>query len=434
MKTLKIWSLFSAVILLGMMGLGCGKQGSPAIRISSWGDVKENLILTELINDFMKAHPDIKVELLRVPYNEYMTKLFSQVAGGNAPDVIFVSTDDVLNLASRGTLEPLDEYIKASPDFPLNDFFPNMIEDFTVDNHLYVIPRDSDPQYDVYYNKKAFDEAHLPYPSDEWTWDDFLKDAKALTKKDAKGNTVRWGFTDDVPRIEPWIYTSGGRWVDNSLQPTQYTFNTPEFIRGLQFRADLILKHKVTPGPSNLRALGGTGTSDLFSTGAAAMFFSGLWHTPEFRDIKTFDWDIAMFPKGPEGKKGFSSGGSGYGVLSSSKNKKAAWEVVRYIAGPEGEKKMAASGLVVPALRSVTTAPEFLDGKPPVNKKALMGLMPYGILLPRTLNWREVSEGTIAPTFDKIWLGELTAQEAVSQLYEKLKKMPPLTKQATSNN
>src|SRR5579859_5962674 len=195
---------FAAMCLvITILGSGCARTDSRTIRLSSWGDEKENAILSGLIADFEKSHPDIPVKLLRVPYTEYMPKLFSQIAAGNAPDVIFVSSDDVMTLSVKGTLEPLDDYVKSASGFPIKDFYPYALQDYTVNGNLYVMPRDIDPHYDIYYNKKAFDEAHLSYPKDDWTMDQFLTDAKALVKKYANGKVTRCGVTDDVGRIEP---------------------------------------------------------------------------------------------------------------------------------------------------------------------------------------------------------------------------------------
>src|SRR5690348_4815172 len=98
MKCLKGIIRFNLAVMLLFVGAlvsGCGKLGGGnVVKISSWGDVKENDILTGLINDFQAAHPDIKVELQRVPWGDYNTKLLTQFAGGIAPDVIFVSTDN----------------------------------------------------------------------------------------------------------------------------------------------------------------------------------------------------------------------------------------------------------------------------------------------------------------------------------------------------
>ncbi len=249
----------------------------------------------------------------------------------------------------------------------------------------------------------------------------------------ATGKTSRWGYTEDWPMTEPWVYSSGARWVDNPQKPNQYAFNTPAFVDAIQYRVDLILKHKVMPGPSNMTSMGGMGTSDLFMNGTAAMFLSGIWKTPQFRDIKDFDWDIVMFPKGPTGQRGFQGGGSGYGILKTSKNKKAAWEFVKYIAGPEGEKKMAGTGLAQPALRSVAESAAFLDGQKPLNKKMLFKAVDYSVYEPLATNWLEIRQGSIAPIFDQIWTGKLTAAQAVSQLADVLKDKPLVVNKPKSN-
>ncbi len=101
---------------------------------------------------------------------------------------------------------------------------------------------------------------------------------------------------------------------------------------------------------------------------------------------------------------------------------------MKYISGPEGEKKMTETGLVYPALQSVANSPLFLDNQMPQNKKMLLGAEPYGVLMPRALNWREITEGTIAPTLDKVWTGTSTPKDAQAKLVENLNKVPMVLK------
>src|ERR1700722_3336942 len=95
---IKIWKWMGVLTVLALTGWGCSNMGSTTIKISSWGDPKENAILQDLVENFNKTHPKIKVELQRVSWGEYNTKLLTQVAGGIAPDVIFVSTDNIADL------------------------------------------------------------------------------------------------------------------------------------------------------------------------------------------------------------------------------------------------------------------------------------------------------------------------------------------------
>ena len=218
--------------------------------------------------------------------------------------------------------------------------------------------------------------------------------------------------------------------MDDIKNPTRYALDDPAFIQGIQFRADLMLKHKVMPAPANRTAMGDVAATSLFMGGAAAMFFSGIWVTPELQDIKGFDWDCALFPKGPDGRRGFANSGSGYGILASCKHKKEAWEFVKYIAGTEGETKMVSTGLTQPALRSLGASKAFLDGRPPLNKKILLKAVPYGSFDPMAQNWTEILNGIIGPVLDRVWTGTLTAQQAVSQLAEALKSKPLVTRAA----
>jgi len=166
----------------------------------------------------------------------------------------------------------------------------------------------------------------------------------------------------------------------------------------------------------------------MFMNGTVAMFLSGFLKTPQFRGIKNFDWDIAMFPNSPNGSRGFQSGGSGYGILKSSKNKKAAWELVKYIGGVEGEKKLGGTGLSQPALKNLAESPLFLDGQVPHNKKMLLRAEPYGVFNPMATNFLEIYQGNVIPLFDQIWNGKLTAAEAVAKLTEALKNKPLIVK------
>lgn len=413
---------------LVLMGGCTSNEGQKVIRMSSWGDVQENAILADEIADFEKLHPGLKVELERFPANDYVTKLLTQVAGGVGPDVIFVEVSNFADFYLRGSLAPLTPYLEAD-HFSLSDYYPQVIGRFSVNRQLYVLPRDTAPICMIYYNKDAFDESRLAYPTDEWDWNEFAADAQKLTKRDAQGQVTRWGFADDWAMAENWIYDAGGSYVDNPQDPTQWTFATnPRTAEGLQFRADLIWKYKVMPPPSAQTAMGGTGNSGLFASGSAAMFLSGPWKIPDFRGIKKFKWDVVMQPQSPDGHRGFPTGGSGYGILASSQLKKESWELIKFLGGVEGAKRMAGTGLSMPALISVAHSPVFLDGKDPQNKKMLLDAVRYSVYNPLCKNWAEVRDGIIGPELDRIWNGEEDPKQALAKLKPLLAADPPVTR------
>jgi multiple sugar transport system substrate-binding protein len=234
---------------------------------------------------------------------------------------------------------------------------------------------------------------------------------------------------DDWVMPEAWIYDFGGSYADNVKHPTRWTFATdPNTLKGIQFRSDLMNKYKVMVPPSGLAAMGGMGTSNMFENGTSAMFLSGIWKTPTFRQIKDFKWDVVMLPKGPKGNRAFSTGGSGYGILKSSTRKKDAWELVKYISGSEGGKRLAATGFAQPALMKVASSPDFIDNQDPLNKKMLLEAVKHVKYAPLCKNWAETVNSIIGPELDKVWTGGETAEEAMARLKPVLAEKPPVTK------
>src|ERR1041384_6694615 len=133
--------LTAVLLFLGLAWMGgCGKkQVSNVLRLSSWGDVQENTILEGLLADFKKTHPDINVQLERVPDTQYVDKLLTQFAGDVAPDVIFVDNNNLADFYPRSLLEPLNSYIQSDPSVKLNDFYQAQVKCFTVKDEIYCI-------------------------------------------------------------------------------------------------------------------------------------------------------------------------------------------------------------------------------------------------------------------------------------------------------
>lgn len=426
----KSWMvLFLSMVVSGLVGCGI-KEKPGTIHLSSWGDPQENEILQNLIDQFEKQNPDIPVKLDRVPYSDYSDKLLTQFAAGLAPDVIFASSENMPNFYPRHLLEDLNPYLEKDKSVNINAFYPVLLKTYRIKGHMYAMPRDIAPVCVVYYNKKAFDEAKLPYPKDNWTTQDFLKDCLKLQKVDDKGNVTQWAFVEDYPLPDAWIYDFGGRFVDNVYNPTKYMVDQPGFLNGVKFRADLMLKYKVMPTPASLSQQGGVGTSDMFANGRTAMIMSGIWKVPMFRESKNLKWDVVMIPRVPGVPRAVVGGSSGYGIVTTSKHKESAWKLVKFLSGAEGQKLFAHTGLVQPSLKAVAQSPDFLDGQDPKNKKMLLKAVDYSIDVPLAKNWKEVQNGVIYSELDKVWIGNETPEAAIANLKVELLKHPPISEDA----
>jgi multiple sugar transport system substrate-binding protein len=270
----------------------------------------------------------------------------------------------------------------------------------------------------IYYNKSLFDEAGISYPKDDWNWDDFLKAAQKLTKRDATGRMIQYGFLDEWTIWEAWVFSNGGAIVDDVKHPTKCLLDSKEAIEAVQFRADLSGKYGVAPSPSVIatESMGVQGTASLFMGGKVAMFYTGYWKSGYFRPISKFDWDIVMFPKSMKGKRAYPSGGSGYAITTQCKDKEKAWEVLKSFAGERGQTFLASQGGLQPAIIKLANSKLFLDDERPRNKKIMLTAVKNIIFSPLMPDWEMMNVHYISPRLDNIWNGKESVEKVMKDI------------------
>lgn len=411
---------FTAVLLCFLISLSaCSKDNSEKesakklVKVAFWGSPEEIAIVEGALAVVREENPDIEVRLEHTPFSGYPSKILTRVAGGAAPDIIATEVNMFVSFASKNVLADLNPFLQKDPSFSKDDFFPQLIDRFTVDGKLLAIPRDTAPFACVFYNKDIFDKAGIAYPKDDWTLDEMLETAKKLTKVDANGRTTHYGFYGWA--WQNFVYAAGGAIVDNVRNPTRCVLDSPQAKAGLQFYVDLINKHKVMPAPVALANLG-MGVDIMFSSGRLGMFLSGIWETPSLR-TRSFGWDVAMFPKGADGTRSFGTGGTGYAILESSKNKEAAWQVIKALTGPQGQEELAKKGLAQPARVAVAQSAAFAQNQDaPLNKKMLNEAVQYAVYEPFHPKWREIEAKAITPELDVLFNGKESVDEATAKM------------------
>ncbi len=145
-----------------------------------------------IVERFEATHPNVRWRGTAIPYGELHTKIVTLVAGGTPPDGMSVPSDRAAELIMRRLLRENDTYLGRDKSVPVADVYPARLENYRSGGKLYALPVDNGAEA-VYYNKEHFDRAGVPYPKDDWTWDDLLEKARRLTRKDDPAGPV-WGF------------------------------------------------------------------------------------------------------------------------------------------------------------------------------------------------------------------------------------------------
>jgi len=434
------WAWIYKFFLVGLLGgllvlcSGCrpdeslsgAASGRTTLQLATWGSAEEVKVLRTLLDRFERVYPELQVDLLHIP-DQYYQKLHILIAGGLVPDVIFTNSLYFPVYAESGVFQDLRPFVAESPEVQESDFFPSALAAFAWTNPgeppmLGALPRDVSNLV-VYYNRSLFREAGVRDPSPDWTWEDFLQKAQALTQdRNGDGRLDQFGVSfNRVPPLFwlPFVWSAGGELFDPGFQ--QILLTSPQAMAGLQFYADLRNKHHVAPRQVES---GSATMSQLFLQQKIAMMLSGRWSVPVFREQAGFDWDVVPFPQGAVGSR-VGIDASGYAMAAKTKHPQAAWALIAFLTSQEAIAKASQSGLIVPARQDVAASGAFLNPDlPPRNSQAFIEAIPTGVPTHTPPRWNEVAE-VLGLALDPVWDGKKTVEQAMEGLDETVKPLLP---------
>jgi multiple sugar transport system substrate-binding protein len=241
------------------------------------------------------------------------------------------------------------------------------------------------------HNRDLFDRAGVPRPTEDWTWDDFLHAASALTRDtQGTGRIDQYGLGTEVSifRLVPFVWQNGGELVDDSRAPTRLTLDAPLTREALQWFVELQTKHRVVPDLVEEKA---ESSERRFLNGRLGMFLNSRRGVPTYRTITAFDWDVAPLPRRRQ-RAGILHADA-YCVPKASRTKAAAWTFVEYANSVDGQRAVAASGRTVPSLRVLAESPAFLNpGARPANSRVFLTEVPFIRAVPVTEGWIDVED------------------------------------------
>lgn len=419
--------LMLALAAISLLSAACGNRRDPdMLEVATFGGTDNIKLLTEKLAEFGKK-TGIKAKPVFIPWANYSDKIISQMAANAAPDIIWTEVGFYVRLQHAGALLPLNEYIKQDK-LDIKKFYPGVMTRFSKDGQIFALPQDTAPIACVYYNKTMFKEAKLPFPKDNWTWKEFLADAKKLTKKGKDGKVTVWGFKDNYgPDWASWIYSNGGTLVDDWRKPTKSTIASPAAIEAVQFTSDLVNLYKVSPSDAARESVGSTG-EDMFRDGKIAMLRSGYWVAGglNMKAGKDLDWDMVPTPIGPraKGRHYWGTGGSGWAMSRNVRNKENAWKVIQFLASEDFVRAQGeqGDGGIQPAIRKLAASNFFMRDSKPKNKRFMLDAPDHAIYSPTHNRWEEALLNIITPRMDTLLMGKSDIAKGMKEISDELDK------------
>lgn len=312
-----------------------------AVTISylGWPDTADLPAWEKLSEMYMERNPTVTIEMTQAAGggDEHYMKLQTMVAGGSPPHIAGFQGWEFQPFADKGALAAIDDYV-ARDGF--TDPFPegvNTIEICTKrKGKLYLVPLQMGTMV-MFYAKHLFDEAGVDYPTDDWTYEEFLDIAQKLTDIDARKYGLR--ANGIWPRDIHYIRGTGKQEFDELVDPHTAMFNQPEIVEAVQTVAyDVYHTLQISPTAADLE-----GGANEFQTGNCAMKYEGAWWFPQMMSPelqeqgKGIPFDVVLMPKQQDELRPHRGWSEGV-CLMKSDQQEAAWEYVKFMAGEEGDK------------------------------------------------------------------------------------------------
>lgn len=348
-------------------------------------------IIDEVIDEFEKENPNVTVEydsgILKDDYSEWISQ---KALEGDLPDVFMILPEDFSTFSSTGMLKNLNSLIRSDRQFDKGDYYQESYEAGKYGENQYALPYESVPTL-MFVNKSLLKKEGIAMPDNQWTWDDFYKICKKVTKDtDGDGRLDQFGVYDYT--WDDAVYSNGGELFNSSGTVCNLSSdriqNSILFVRKVQQLSDF----------QNL-------TSDDFDTGKIAfrpMTFS------EFRTYKPypwkinkyfeFQWDCIKLPAGPDGENKAKVDHLMMGINRRTNNSTLAWKLLKkFTYDTKTQQKLFQDSHGISSLKSVTNskqAEEILEkdmGKDTVVKMQLLDqVMREALQTPKFRKYNEV--------------------------------------------
>jgi multiple sugar transport system substrate-binding protein len=281
-----------------------------------------------------------------LPWDQYWTKLTTELASGKAPDVFWLTVENFPDLAGKGVLAPLDDLISKA-GLKLDSYHPNVVQSYKFEDKQLGLPKDLGV-VGLLYNKDLFAKAGVTMPTD-LTWNpdgsgSFMDLARKLTKGDKQWGFCSWNHSQT--QWLNWIASNGGQAMDKPYG--SFEFAGEKSVQAMQWARDLIFKWHLSPDGTRTNPPTGQAT-EMFYRGEVAMFPANNALLPFALPEVKFPIGVAAMPAGPSGRTVVINGLAEV-MFAKTKHPEEAGKLVAFLGSEKAQKLMGDAGYVIPAL------------------------------------------------------------------------------------
>jgi multiple sugar transport system substrate-binding protein len=320
---------------IAVAGCGSSPVDSGAVTLRFWAFGREGEVVQELMPEFERRNPNIRVRVQQIPFSAAHEKLLTAYVGDATPDLAQIGNTWIPEFAALGALEPLDRWVRASSVIDSTGYFGGIWNTNVIGDTLFGVPWYVDTRV-LFYRKDIL--ARAGYREMPKTWAEWRKCMEAVKRQLGPGRYAIFLPTNEW--AQPYVLgmQAGSPLLDE--RGRYGAFSDTAFRRGFDFYVGLF-RAGLAPPLGNVEI---ANVYQEFARGRFAMYITGPWNLGEFRrrlpaELQD-DWSTAPLP-GPTGdSSGVSlAAGSSLAVFRDSRHKEAAWRLIEYLSTTEQQER-----------------------------------------------------------------------------------------------
>lgn len=219
-------------------------QDTITLDFWNWWDVTRQPLMDEIIAAFQEENPTITVNNVPQTWDRRDEVVVTALAGGDPPEVIMATRQEIVNFAASGAIVPITQYVEAA-QLDLDRYYPSEIASLWWNDELYSLPMPTAGGETVlsFFNTDLFTAAGLDPETPPTTWAELDAIADQLTVMTADGAIDVLGVDLGLSANSfiAFLYTNNGTLYSEDLRTI--AFNSAEGVQTLQWMTDFVNTH-----------------------------------------------------------------------------------------------------------------------------------------------------------------------------------------------
>jgi multiple sugar transport system substrate-binding protein len=396
------WLPVAGLVMLLTLAACARKQET----VTFWAMGREGEVVTELLPEFERTHPGVKVVVQQLPWTAAHEKLLTAFAGDATPDVAQLGNTWIPEMSALGALEPLGPRIAASSVIAQTDYFPGIWDTNVIAGTVFGVPWYVDTRL-LFYRKDLLAQAGFHAPPK--TWDEWRRMLIAIK---TQVGAQRFAVLLPVNEFEPLLVLGlqqaapllrgEGRWGN---------FRSVDFRKAMGFYREMF-EQGWAPAMTNNQI---ANLYTEFGRGYFSFYISGPWNIGEFKrklpPEQQGSWMTAPMP-GPDGPGASTAGGSSLVLFKASRRKPQAWALMEFLSSPAVQQRFHALTGDLPPLRSVWATPALAND---VYAQAFRAQLELAKPSPKVPEWERIAN-EMQLIAAQVVHGRVSVDEAVQEL------------------